>query len=109
MAISSFEWAEILRTMNKQSGKTITVAEAIDLYNTHPEVTAHGGTSSKDCHAVADDDTDGENNMDDNGDGSDGSDDDDDDDDDDSDDGGGGGGGDSSHDSLRWLSLVLME
>ena len=48
MAISSFEWAEILRNMNKSNTKTISVADAIDLYNNSPEVTAHGGTSSKD-------------------------------------------------------------
>lgn len=46
LPVSSFEWAEILRCMNKQ-GRPITVNEAIDLYNTSPEVAAHGGTSAK--------------------------------------------------------------
>lgn len=48
LAISSYEWAEILRAMNKQ-GRTISVQDAIELYNNSPEVTAHGGTSNKDC------------------------------------------------------------
>lgn len=43
MAISSFEWAEILRGMNKL-GRAITVQEAIDLYNSSPEINAHGGS-----------------------------------------------------------------
>lgn len=47
MAISSFEWSEILRGMNKH-GRKISVAEALELYNNSPEITAHGGGSAKD-------------------------------------------------------------
>ena len=46
MAITSFEWAEILRNMNKQ-GQPTSVQDAIDCYNKSPEVAAHGGSGSK--------------------------------------------------------------
>ena len=45
LAISSLEWAEILRGMKKQ-GRHMSLQDAIQLYNNNPEITAHGGASS---------------------------------------------------------------
>ena len=43
LPISSFEWAGILRSMRKADDmKDFGVAEAIEMYNSHPEVRAHG-------------------------------------------------------------------
>ena len=49
LAVSSYEWAMILDKMNKDSKTKMTVAQAIEQYNSHPEVSAHGGSSAKDC------------------------------------------------------------
>ena len=48
MAVSSFEWSQILGKMAKE-GEKITVQEAIEIYNGNPEVVSHGGSGgSKD-------------------------------------------------------------
>ena len=47
LPISSWEWASILASMS-QKGESITVTEAIELYNGSAEIVAHGGSSSKD-------------------------------------------------------------
>lgn len=43
-AVSSYEWSMILRNLaeGKPKGKALTVSDAIDLYNSNPEVAAHG-------------------------------------------------------------------
>ena len=46
MAVSSFEWARILSNM-VGDGEKITMQQAIDMYNTNPEVAAHGGSAAK--------------------------------------------------------------
>lgn len=47
LSVSSYEWSQILQSMAK-AGESITVNEAIEMYNGSAEVAAHGGTSSKD-------------------------------------------------------------
>lgn len=47
LSISSWEWASILASMS-QSGQSITMAEAIEMYNGSAEIVAHGGSGSKD-------------------------------------------------------------
>ena len=49
LAVSSYEWSRILASMIKD-GEQMTVSQAVELYNSNPEVVAHGGASSKDCH-----------------------------------------------------------
>lgn len=46
MAVSSYEWSQILKSMGSGKAKALTVADAIELYNCNPEIAAHG--SSKD-------------------------------------------------------------
>ena len=46
LPISSFEWSQILRKM-QGDGEKMTVQEAINMYNANPQVSAHGGSSSK--------------------------------------------------------------
>lgn len=46
LPISSFEWSQILRKM-QGDGEKLTVQEAINMYNANPQVSAHGGSSSK--------------------------------------------------------------
>ena len=46
MAVSSFEWARILSNM-VGDGEKITMQQAIEMYNTNPEVAAHGGSAAK--------------------------------------------------------------
>lgn len=45
-SVSSFEWSQILASMAK-SGEKITLSEAIEMYNGSAEISAHGGSSSK--------------------------------------------------------------
>lgn len=49
MAVSSFEWAQILGNLAKE-GEKLTLPQALEMYNSSPEVAAHGGGSSKDCY-----------------------------------------------------------
>ena len=51
MAVSSFEWSQILSSMRKD-GQHLSVADAIEMYNANPEVHAHGGSSGKDMIRV---------------------------------------------------------
>ena len=47
LPISSFEWATILRCLRKAHDmRDFGVAEAIEMYNSHPEVRAHGDGSA---------------------------------------------------------------
>ena len=46
LGVSSFEWAQILRGFGKKQG--MTVSDAVQMYNTSPEVNAHTSTGSKD-------------------------------------------------------------
>lgn len=51
LAVSSFEWSQILAGMAKD-GEKITVSQAVEIYNASPEVVAHGiGSGSKDTRA----------------------------------------------------------
>lgn len=49
-AVSSYEWSMILSGLSSKgaSAKAPTMQEAIDMYNSNPEVAAHGGSSGKD-------------------------------------------------------------
>ena len=46
LSVSSYEWSQILQSMAK-AGESITVIEAIEMYNSSAGIAAHGGTSSK--------------------------------------------------------------
>lgn len=48
MAVSSYEWAMILRSFQKQSGnESLKAADCIKIYNDTPEVVSHGSASVK--------------------------------------------------------------
>jgi len=46
LPVSSFEWSQILRKMHGDGAK-LTIQEAITMYNANPQVSAYGGSSSK--------------------------------------------------------------
>ena len=54
-AVSSYEWSLILRSLADQGKGTqsISLQDAIELYNSNPEVSAHGTGSAKDCLPMA--------------------------------------------------------
>lgn len=58
LAVSSYEWSQILKNMVVNSSSTkdkgLTVQGAIDLYNSHPEVMAHGGSGKDSCFECCD-------------------------------------------------------
>ena len=51
MAVSSFEWSQILGKMAKE-GEKITVQEAIEIYNGNPGVVSHGGSGGSKDHIL---------------------------------------------------------
>ena len=51
-AVSSYEWSMILKRMianAKATKTTLSLQDAINLYNSNPEVSAHGIGTGKDC------------------------------------------------------------
>ena len=54
-SVSSYEWSMILRGLSEKGkgNQTISLQEAIELYNGNPEVSAHGTGSAKDCLPMA--------------------------------------------------------
>ena len=51
LPVSSYEWSVILKNLCADKTKALTVQEAMDMYNSNPEVCAHGG-SGKDTRIV---------------------------------------------------------
>lgn len=46
LAVSSYEWSQILSSMQKD-GASLSLSDAMTMYNENPEVLAHGGSSAK--------------------------------------------------------------
>ena len=51
LAVSSYEWFRILSRL-VQDGEKVSAQDAIAIYNNTPEVSAHGGGSSKDIDSL---------------------------------------------------------